>query len=178
MLRIRLTVSNQFELVPTEYTLIDDKYQGFTNDVKSKKFYFNANYLKGTFTGSWGICGVYVRRKFDMRDCADNAITTIKVGRGGEFFDVKNLDTLTAANKYYICQEKRYLTTIKQNNPELYQQGKKRRFPSYLFVNNLNELKQTVHFELTWGDNYSQTLLHQVGKTIDMEFNIYTDDNE
>ena len=178
MLRIRLGVSSQLELVPTEYTLIDDKYQGFSNNVKSKKFYFNANYLKGTFAGTWIICGVYVRRKFDLKDCADNSITTIKVGRGGEFFDVKNLDSLIAANKYYICQERRYLTTVKQHNPELYQQGKKRRFPSYLFVNNLNELKQTVHFELTWGDNYSQTLLHQVGKTIDMEFNIYTDDNE
>jgi hypothetical protein len=178
MLRIRLAVSSQFELIPTEYTLIDDKYQGFTNNVKSKKFYYNANYLKGTFAGTWIICTLYVRRKFNINDCADNAITTIKTGRGGEFFDVKNMDTHILANKIYVCQERRYLTTIKQNNPELFQQGKKRRFPSYLFVNNLNELKETVHFELTWADNYDQTLLTQVGNVIDMEFNIYTDDNE
>jgi hypothetical protein len=88
------------------------------------------------------------------------------------------MDSLNQYNKYYVCQERRYLTTIKQTNPELYQQGKKRRFPSYLFVNNLKDLKQTVHFELTWSDNYSQTLLNQVGNVIDMEFNIYTDEDE
>jgi hypothetical protein len=49
MLRIRLGVTSRFELVPTEYTLIDDKYQGFTQNVKSKKYYFNANYLKEVF---------------------------------------------------------------------------------------------------------------------------------
>jgi hypothetical protein len=88
MLRIRLGVTAQFELVPTEYTLIDDKYQGFTQNIKSKKYYFNANYLKGTFAGNWVICTVYVRRKRDLKDCADDAITRIDVGRGGEFYDV------------------------------------------------------------------------------------------
>ena len=178
MLRIRLSVSNQFELLPTEYTLIGNKCQGFTQNIKPKKYYFNANYLKGTFAGNWIKCTVYVRRKLDLKDCADNAITRIDVGRGGEFYDVKNIDAQNQIAKLYVCQERRYLTTIKQTNPEIYQQGKKRRFPNYLFVNNLKDLKQTVHFELTWSDNYMQTLLHHAGKVIDMEFNIYTDEDE
>ena len=178
MLRIRLVVSSQFELLPTEYTIIDDRFQGFTYNIKPKKFYFNANVLKTTFVGNWTMCTVFTRRKLDLGDCADDAITRIDVGRGGEFYDVKGLDAYTQSAKLYVCQDRRYLTTLTQTNPEIYQQGKKRRFPNYLFVSNVNDLKRTVHFELTWSDNYAQTLLFQVGKSIDMEFNIYTEEDE
>ena len=178
MLRIRLVVSSQHELLPTEYTIIDDRFQGLTHNIKPKKFYFNANNLKATFVGNWTLCTVFTRRKLDLGDCADNAITRIDVGRGGEFYDVENLDAYTQISKLYVCQDRRYLTTLTQTNPEIYQQGKKRRFPNYLFVSNVDDLKRTVHFELTWSDNYAQTLLHQVGKTIDMEFNIYTEEDD
>ena len=178
MLRIRLVISSEHELLPTEYTIIDDRSQGLTYNIKSKKFYFNANVLKATFTGNWTLCTVFTRRKFDLGDCADDAITRIDVGRGGEFYDVKGLDAYTQHSKLYVCQDRRYLTTLSQTDPETYQQGKKRRFPNYLFVSNIDDLKRTVHFELTWSDNYAQTLLYQVGKTIDMEFNIYTEEDE
>jgi hypothetical protein len=100
------------------------------------------------------------------------------VGRGGEFYYVNGMNALKQIGKYYVCQERRYLTTIKQTSPEIYQQGKKRKFPSFLFVNNLNDLKKTVHFELTWSDNVAMTLKQQVGNVIDMEFNIYVEDEE
>ena len=73
---------------------------------------------------------------------------------------------------------KTYLTTIKQTNPEVYQQGKKRKIPSFSFVNNLDDLKKTVHFELTWSDNVAMHLTGQVGNVIDMEFNIYVEEND
>jgi hypothetical protein len=111
MLRIRLSVSNQLELLPTEYTLIDDKFQGFTQNIKPKKYYFNANYLQANFVGNWIICTVYVRRKLDLGDCADNAITRIDVGRGGEFYDVENLDAQTQIAKLYVCQERHRICT-------------------------------------------------------------------
>jgi hypothetical protein len=178
MLRIRLGVTNNFELVPTEYVLIDDKYQGFTQNIKSKKYYSNANYLKGGFAGNWTLCTVYFRRKMNLGDCVDGSITSVDVGRGGEFYDVNGMDALNKVGKYYVCQERRHLTTIKQTNPEDYQQGKKRKIPSFLFVNDLDDLKKTVHFELTWSDNVDMSLKNQVGNIIDMEFNIYVEEDE
>jgi hypothetical protein len=88
MLRIQLTVSPRFELLPTQYVLID-KYQAFTQNIKPKKRYYNANYLKANFSGGWLACTLYFRRKMDLSDCVDNGITTTKVRNGGEFFDVK-----------------------------------------------------------------------------------------
>jgi hypothetical protein len=177
MLRIRLSISNTLELIPTDYVLIDDKYQGFTQNIKSKKYHYNANYLKGDFSGNWTLCTVYYRRKLNLGDAVDGSVTRIDVGRGGECYDVNGADTLNQAGKYYVCQEKRYLTTIKQVNPELYQQGKKRKIPSFLFVNNLEDLKKTVHFELTWSDHVATHLTGQTGKISDMEFNIYAEEN-
>ena len=178
MLRIRLSISNTLELIPTDYALIEDKYQGFAQNIKSKKYRYNANYLKGGFTGNWKLCTVYYRRKLNLGDCVDGAVTSIDVGRGGEFYDVNGMDSLNQTGKYYVCQEKRYLTTIKQTNPEVYQQGKKRKIPSFLFVNNLDDLKRTVHFEITWHDNVAMQLTGQTGNVIDMEFNIYAEENE
>ena len=178
MLRIGLSISNTLELIPTDYALIEDKYQGFAQNIKSKKYRYNANYLKGGFTGNWKLCTVYYRRKLNLGDCVDGAVTSIDVGRGGEFYDVNGMDSLNQTGKYYVCQEKRYLTTIKQTNPEVYQQGKKRKIPSFLFVNNLDDLKRTVHFELTWHDNVAMHLTGQTGNVIDMEFNIYAEENE
>jgi hypothetical protein len=178
MLKIRLNVSNTLELIPTNYVLVDDKYRGFTENIKSKKKYYNANYLKGVFAGNWTLCTVYYRRKLNLGDCVDGDVTSIDVGRGGEFYDVNGMDALNSKGKYYVCQEKRYLTTIKQNNPEVYQQGKKRKIPSFLFVNNLSDLRKTVHFELTWSDNVARHLTGQIGNYIDMEFNIYTEEKE
>jgi hypothetical protein len=114
----------------------------------------------------------------NLQDCVDGVVTPVNVGRGGEFYDVNGMNALKQIGKYYVCQERRYLTTIKQTSPEIYQQGKKRKFPSFLFVNNLNDLKKTVHFELTWSDNVAMTLKQQVGNVIDMEFNIYVEDEE
>jgi hypothetical protein len=170
MLRIRLGVTNRFELVPTEYVLIDDKYQGFIQNIKSKKYYFSANYLRGGFAGNWTLCTVYFRRKMNLEDCVDGVITSVDVGKGGEFYDVNGMNALNQIGKYYVCQERRYLT-----NPEDYQQGKKRKIPSFLFVNDLDDLKKTVHFELTWSDNVDMSLKNQVGNVIDMEFNIYVE---
>jgi hypothetical protein len=178
MLRIRLSVSNTLELIPTDYVLIADKYQGFTENIKSKKYHYNANYLKGGFSGNWTLCTVYYRRKLNLGACTDGSVTSIDVGRGGEFYDVNGMDALKLKGKYYVCQEKRYLTTIKQTNPEVYQQGKKRKIPSFLFVNNLADLRKTVHFELTWSDNVTMHLTGQVGNVIDMEFNMYAEENE
>ena len=148
------------------------------NVQKSKKCYFNAIYLKGGFSGSWTLCTVYFRRKMNLEDCVDGTTTSVDVGKGGKFFDVNGMDALNQIGKYYVCQEKRYLTTIKQTNPEEYLQGKKRKIPSFLFVNNLDDLKKTVHFELTWSDNVDMSLKNQVGNVIDMEFNIYVEKEE
>jgi hypothetical protein len=114
----------------------------------------------------------------NIGDSVDGSVTSIDVGRGGEFYDVNGMDILKQNGKYYVCQEKRYLTTIKQTNPEVYQQGKKRKIPAFLFVNNLVDLRKTVHFELTWSDNVAMHLTGQVGNVIDMEFNIYAEENE
>ena len=178
MLRIRLSISNTLELIPTVYTLTDDKYQGFAENIKSKKYHYNANYLKGGFTGNWKLCMVYYRRKIDLGGCIDGSVTNIDVGRGGEFYDVNGMDVLKQKGKYYVCQEKRYLATIRQTNPEINQQGRKRKIPAFLFVNNLADLRKTVHFELTWHDNVAMHLTGQVGNVIDMEFNIYAEENE
>jgi hypothetical protein len=42
----------------------------------------------------------------------------------------------------------------------------------------LADLRKTVHFELTWSDNVAMQLTGQVGNVIDMEFNIYAEENE
>lgn len=109
----------------------------------------------------------------DLSDCVDDAYTTIKVGRGGEFYDVKGMDALNQIGKYYICQDRRYLATLKQFSPEIYWHGRKRELPSFLMVNNLDDLKRTVHFELTWNDDVSMALKNNVGQVINLEFNIF-----
>ena len=99
-----LTVSPRFELEPVEYVLID-KYQAFTQNIKPKKRYYNANTLIANFVRGWSGCTVYYRRKMDLSDCVDNGITTIKVRNGGEFFDVQGMDALNQVGRYYVCQE-------------------------------------------------------------------------
>jgi hypothetical protein len=177
MLRIKLVISNHFELVPTEYVLID-KYNAFTQNIRPKKRYYNVNNSHANFTGGWGGFTVYCRRKMDLGNCVDNGITTISVRNGGEFFDVKGMDAMNLIGKYYVCQDRRYLATLSQPNPSLYLNGKKREFPTYLLVDNLVDLKATVHFEITWSDNVSMQLLNNVGQYIYLEFNIYEDDED
>ena len=105
--------------------------------------------------GGGGGFTVYCRRKMDLSDCVDNAITTINVRHGGEFFDIQGMDAMNQIGRYYVCQNRRYLATLSQPKPFLYLGGKKREFPTYLLVDNIADLKKTVHFELTWSDNVS-----------------------
>jgi hypothetical protein len=172
-----LTISPRFELEPTDYVLID-KYQAFTQNIKPKKRYYNANVLIANFVGGWQGCTVYYRRKMDLSDCVDNGITTIKVRNSGEFFDVQGIDALNQIGKYYVCQERRYLATMAQFNQNQYVHGKKKELTTFLLVNNLTDLKRTVHFELTWSDNVSMQLKNNVGQSIYMEFNIYEDEED
>ena len=177
MLRIKLVVSAQNELEPTEYLLID-KYQAFTQNIKPKKRYYNANYLKANFTGGWYAFTLYYRRKLDLSDCADNGITTIKVRNGGEFFDVNGMDALNQLGRYLVCQERRYLATFRQFTQEQYLHGKKKELATFLLVTNLADLKRTVHFELVWSDNVSMQLKNNVGQSVELEFNIYEDEED
>jgi hypothetical protein len=177
MLRIKLVVSAGFALEPTEYLLID-KYQAFTQNIKPKKRYYNANHLKANFLGGWAAFTIYYRRKLDLADCVDNAITTIKVRSGGEFFDVNGMDALNQTSRYFVCQERRYLATFKQASQQQYLHGKKKELSTFLLVNNLADLKRTVHFELTWSDNVSMQLSNNVGQSVELEFNIYEDDED
>ena len=177
MLRLKLTISNRFELVPTEYTRID-RYSTFPQNIKPQKRYYNVNNSTENFVGGWGAFTVYCRRKMDLSDCVDNAITTINVRQGGEFFDIQGMDAMNRIGRYYVCQGRRYLTTLSQQKPYIYLGGKKREFPSYLLVDNLDDLKKTVHFELTWSDNVSMFLTGNVGQWIYLEFNIYDDDKD
>jgi hypothetical protein len=114
----------------------------------------------------------------DLSDCVDNGITTINVCNGGEFFDVQGIDALNQIGKYYVCQERRYLATMAQFNQNQYVHGKKKELATFLLVNNLTDLKRTVHFELTWSDNVSMQLKNNVGQSIYMEFNIYEDEED
>jgi hypothetical protein len=120
-----LSVSPRFELEPVEYVLID-KYQAFTQNIKPKKRYYNANTLIANLVGGWSGCTVYYRRKMDLSDCVDNGITTIKVRNGGEFFAVQGMDALNQVGRYYVCQEKRHLATMSQFSQKQYIHGKKR----------------------------------------------------
>jgi hypothetical protein len=83
----------------------------------------------------------------DLSDCVDNAITTINVRHGGEFFDVNGMDAMNRIGRYYVCQNRRYLVALSQHKPSLYLNGKKKEFPTYLLVDNMADLKKTVHFE-------------------------------
>jgi hypothetical protein len=179
MLRIKFVVSTTGELEPTEYFLID-KYQAFTQNIKPKKRYYNANYLKANFTGGWQAFTLYYRRKLNLSDCVDNGITTIKVRNGGEFFDVNGMDALNQLSRYFVCQERRYLATFRQvsNTQQQYLHGKKKELATFLLVNSLVDLKRTVHFELTWSDNVSMQLTNNVGQSFETEFNIYEDDED
>jgi hypothetical protein len=177
MLRIKLVISNKFELEPTEYFLID-RYNAFTSNVKPKKRYYNVNNSDENFVGGWSAFTVYCRRKLDLSDAVDNAITTINVRNGGEFYDVSSMDALNLHSRYYICQDRRYLASFSQPKPSLYLNGKKREFPTYLLVDNLDDLKKTVHFEITWSDNVSMQLKNNVGQFIFLEFNIYEEEEE
>ena len=177
MLRLKLTISNRFELVPTEYTRID-RYSAFPQNIKPKKRYYNVNNSTENFVGGWGLFTVYCRRKMDLSDCVDNAITTINVRQGGEFFDIQGMDAMNRIGRYYVCQNRRYLATLSQPRPFLYLGGKKRELPSYLLVDNIDDLKKTVHFELTWSDHVSMFLNGNVGQYIYLEFNIYDDDKD
>jgi hypothetical protein len=114
----------------------------------------------------------------DLADVADHGITTINVRNGGEFYDVLGVDRLTQHSKLYVCQDRRYLATFSQPKPSLYLNGKKREFPTYLLVNNIVDLKRTVHFEITWSDNVSMQLKNNVGQFIFLEFNIYEEDED
>jgi hypothetical protein len=178
MLRIKFVVSATGELEPTEYFLID-KYQAFTQNI-TKKRYYNANYLKANFTGGWQAFTLYYRRKLNLADCVDNGITTIKVRNGGEFFDVNGMDALNQLSRYFVCQERRYLATFRQvsNIQQQYLHGKKKELSTFLLVNSLVDLKRTVHFELTWSDNVSMQLTNNVGQSVEVEFNIYEDDED
>jgi hypothetical protein len=49
---------------------------------------------------------------------------------------------------------------------------------TFLLVTNLTDLKRTVHFELTWNDNVSMQLSNNVGESIELEFNIYEDEED
>ena len=177
MLRIKLTVSDKKELEPTEYLLID-KYQAFTQNIKPKKRYYNPNYLKANFVGGWSGCTLYCRRKLDLSDCVDQGITTIKVRNGGEFFDVNGMDALNQLGRHFVCQERRYLATYNQFSQSLYLHGKKKELPTYLLVTNLADLKRTVHFELVWGDHVSMQLVNNVGESMELELNIYEDEED
>jgi hypothetical protein len=177
MLRIKLVISAKNELVPTEYLLID-KYQAFTQNIKPKKRYYNANLLKANFVGGWSGFTLYYRRKLDLSDCVDRGITTIKVRNGGEFFDVNGMDALNQLGRYFVCQEKRYLATYSQFNQSLYLHEKKKELSTFLLVNNLADLKRTVHFELTWSDHVSMQLINNVGESLELEFNIYEDEED
>jgi hypothetical protein len=179
MLRIKFVISATGELEPTEYFLID-KYQAFTQNIKPKKRYYNANYLKANFAGGWSAFTLYYRRKLNLSDCVDNGITTIKVRNGGEFFDVNGMDALNQLSRYFVCQERRYLATFRQvpNTQQQYLHGKKKELATFLLVNNLADLKRTVHFELTWSDNVSMQLTNNVGQSVEAEFNIYEDDED
>jgi hypothetical protein len=68
------------------------------------------------------------------------------------------MDALNQIGKYYICQERRYLATLKQFNQIEYLHGKKKELATFLLVNNLIDLKRTVHFELVWSDNVAMQL--------------------
>ena len=120
----------------------------------------------------------------DLADVADHGITTINVRNGGEFYDVLGVDRMfvfvwtVCFVKLYVCQDRRYLATFSQPKPSLYLNGKKREFPTYLLVNNIVDLKRTVHFEITWGDNVSMQLKNNVGQFIFLEFNIYEEDED
>jgi hypothetical protein len=46
MLRIRLSISNTLELIPTVYTLTDDKFHGFAENIKSKNIITMPTILK------------------------------------------------------------------------------------------------------------------------------------
>ena len=179
MLRIKFVISATAELEPTEYFLID-KYQAFTQNIKPKKRYYNANSLKAGFTGGWGGFTLYYRRKLNLSDCVDNGITTIKVRNGGEFFDVNGMDALNQTGRYFVCQGRRYLATFRQvpGIQEQYFHGKKKELATFLLVNNLADLKRTVHFEMVWSDNVSMFLTNNVGESVDAEFNIYEDDED
>jgi hypothetical protein len=134
MLRLTLTISNRFELAPTEYVLID-RYGAFTQNIKPKKRYYNINNSDANFVGGWGGFTVYCRRKMDLSDCVDNAITTINVRHGGEFVDIQGMDAMNQIGRYYVCQNRRYLATLSQPKPLLYLGGKKKNFPRiYLLI--------------------------------------------
>ena len=177
MLRIKLVVSAKNELEPTEYLLID-KYQAFTQNIKPKKRYYNANYLKANFTAGWSSFTMYYRRKLDLSDCVDRGITTIKVRNGGEFFDVNGMDALNRLGRYFVCQERHYLATFKQFSQQQYLHGKKKELSTFLLVNSLVDLKRTVHFELTWSDNVSMQLTNNVSQSIELEFDIHEDEED
>jgi hypothetical protein len=130
MLRIKLVVSAKNQLEPTEYLVID-KYQAFTQNIKPKKRYYNANYLKANFVGGWSSFTMYYRRKLDLSDCVDRGITTIKVRNGCEFFDVNGMDALNQLGRYFVCQERRYLATFKQFSQQQYLHGKKKSWPHF-----------------------------------------------
>jgi hypothetical protein len=108
----------------------------------------------------------------------DRGITTIKVRNGGEFFDVNGMDALNRLGRYFVCQERRYLATFKQFSQQQYLHGKKKELATFLLVNSLVDLKRTVHFELTWSDNVSMQLSNNVGQSVEVEFNIYEDDED
>ena len=158
MLRIKLVISTQGEFVPTEYFLTD-KYNAFTTNVRPKKRYYNVNNSSTNFVGGWSAFTMYCRRKMDLVDAVDQADTTINIRYCGEFHNVWGVDRITQHSKLYICQDRRYLASFSQQKPAIYHNGKKREFPSYLLVNNIDDLKKTVHFELTWSDNVSQQYL-------------------
>jgi hypothetical protein len=177
MLRIKLIVSSKNELEPTEYLLIDD--QAFTQNIKPRKRYYNANNLKANFVTGWIGCTLYCRRKLDLSDCVDQGITTINVRTGGEFYDVDGMNALNQLGRYFVCQEKRYLATLKEYKQSIYLHGKKQELPTYLLVTNLADLKKTVHFEILWERTTSlHYLANNVGDQVELEFNIYEEEED
>ena len=54
----------------------------------------------------------------------------------------------------------------------------KKELPTFLLVTNLADLKRTVHFELVWSDNVSMQLKNNVGQSVELEFNIYEDEED
>ncbi|CAB3990827.1 Hypothetical predicted protein [Paramuricea clavata] len=125
-----------------------------------------------------GDCTVYYCRKYQFSACQDGAITTRKYfGKGGEFYEVKNMDAFNATNEGFGCQQLRYLTTVDKNNPHLHYQAEKRIIPSFMFVSDVQFINESVHFELHFGaDIHKGDLGGEEGRYIVLEFSIFEND--
>jgi hypothetical protein len=175
MLKLELTVQNH-ELIPTKYSIENmAKYR-----IGARKNFYNVNYVWCNFIGGWAQCYIYYARKFNIGRSENDAIRTVHVDHGGEFYDCLSLyrDGTAKQDPQYMCHDPRLLTPIKQTEPETYYNGGKKELPSFLTPQNLDGLKEMVYFHLIWLDGVSSTLANNNGKKIVLHLNIFHEDVE